>query len=311
MASSKNKSPKKAPNERKPTPIAIPTRPIPDFDSTLFVQSVAAVDPQAKAIVKQLTGLIKGLEEVSSRDPSEALAHSERSLSLARTLAGFLRDIPTLVTDCTKLQQSVEGWRSSERRTRRGRLEAIAKELQWRMVGSWPEPVVNGIVFVAVDEKKDIATVNGRPLPGPVTAERLASVIAAELDALQSSMTKPAEFIDQLWKAYESAGGKPGTGIDVYDLIGAMTWQLQSKAFRKDPRAELYRGYSLAQFRADLTNYLGNAAPTVKENGKTFELRIVGGSYAQDGVFMYFPQTDRLATCGRLTFQPLETDQGK
>ena len=51
--------------------------------------------------------------------------------------------------------------------------------------------------------------------------------------------------------------------------------------------------------------------PPIDEGGKSYELQVVGGSFAQDGIYMYFPQTDRLATCGRLTFQPLALGSSK
>jgi hypothetical protein len=47
--------------------------------------------------------------------------------------------------------------------------------------------------------------------------------------------------------------------------------------------------------------------PPARDGKQTYALEVAAGSFAQDGVFMFFPQTERLASCGRLTFQPLKT----
>jgi hypothetical protein len=160
-------------------------------------------------------------------------------------------------------------------------------------------------VFIAVDEKQDRATVNGRLVSGKPTAERLANAVGDELAALQDHLTAPETFIAQVWKAYAACSSNSHTGVQVHKLLAELTWQRQSKGFQRDPRADLFRSYPLAQFRADLTQYLALGAPPINDSGNSYELQVVGGSFAQDGIYMYFPQTDRLATCGRLTFQPI------
>ena len=155
------------------------------------------------------------------------------------------------------------------------------------------------------------ATVNGRLVAGKPTAERLANAVAEEFAVLQQNLTAPETFIAQAWKAYAVRSSNSHTGVQVHDLLAELTWQRQSKGFQRDPRADLFRSYPLAQFRADLTQYLASGASPIDEGGKSYELQVVGGSFAQEGIYMYFPQTDRLATCGRLTFQPLALGSSK
>jgi hypothetical protein len=100
--------------------------------------------------------------------------------------------------------------------------------------------------------------------------------------------------------------GEPGKGVPVFDVLRGLLLLRQSKRFHRDPRAEAFRPYPAAQFRADLTHYLASGAAPVQEGRARYQLEIAAGSFAQDGLFMFFPQTERLGTCGRLTFQPMQ-----
>ena len=169
--------------------------------------------------------------------------------------------------------------------------------------------MIEGIVFLVIDEEKNRVTLNGLVLAASPTAERLIEAVRQELASLTSNRPSPAEFVKQLWKVYRAMGGQVDSGILAFDLLERIVWQRQSKSFHRDPRSELFRGYSMAQFRADLTYYLASGVRTMSEGNSTFRLEIVGGSYAQDGMFMYFPQSDRLATCGRLIFRPVDAGE--
>ena len=277
-------------------------QPITDFDDAAFQTLCQQLDPTVKSLAKNLTSVIAATDEVAKSGVLKTLSASEHGQRLSDLVPDAEAALKAFAALLPTLRVQLDSWRTGERRTRRARFEKIAVAMNWKIVGSWPEPVVEGIVFLAVDEPKDRAIVNGRSI-GSLTAERLAQQVAVELQQLKSRLADPADFIRQVWKASVARGGSPGQGVAVQDLLAELTWQRQSKAFQRDPREEAFRGYPLAQFRADLTNYLALGATPLQEAGKSYELQIVGGSFAQDGIFMHFPQTDRLSTCGRLTFR--------
>lgn len=276
-----------------------------DFDSEAMAAACSEAQDLAKQALAVLSQLRKTCEEIRRDGVPTALTKSDLSPRLKQTIEQAQQVVPKLPAILIELAALTERWRTSESRTRRTRFEQIAKQLNWKIVGSWPEPVVEQVVFIVVNESTGRATVNGQQMKGTATAERIASAVTLELENLQKNRTDPVEFIASVRKAFTAVGGSAETGLSVLDLLHEMLWQRQSKAFQRDPRPELFRGYSVSQFRNDLTYYLASGAPRVKEANTEYELEIQGGSFASDGIFMYFPQTDRLATCGRLTFRPL------
>lgn len=276
--------------------------PLPDFDSAAFDDTCTKLADTGSSLVKRLTTLLATAQETAKSGALQSLSASETS----HQLPSLLEELNDSMRQSTQLLNAFRtqftDWRNAERRTRRARFEKLVVSREWNLVGSWPEPVVRGIVFVSVDDAKDKALINGRPLSSP-TAERLVQVVAAELDALNKGLTAPSEFGSQAWAAFKACGATPGEGIAVHDLLARMTWHRQSKPFQRDPRQETFRGYPVAQFRADLTSYLASGCPPVTDSKNQYELEMAGGSFAQDGIFMYFPQSDRLSTCGRVTFK--------
>ncbi|HEU4768763.1 MAG TPA: hypothetical protein VFS77_15375 [Pyrinomonadaceae bacterium] len=289
--------------EGSPTLEGLRVQEVPDFDSV----SMAALCSDAQTLSKQAAAVFSKLartcEEIQKQGVLTAFAKNDLSRRLKQTVEQAQQITPKLPGVLVELTDSIERWRSGESRTRRARFEDIAHQLNWKIVGSWPEPVVEHVVFVVVNEASGRATVNGRQLGGGVSAERIASAVANELRDLEERRTEPSEFIASVWKAFKAGGGSEERGISVFDLLREMVWQSQGKAFHRDPRQELFRGYSVAQFRCDLTNYLSVGAPGVKEGNTEYELEVQGGSFAADGIFIYLPQTHRLATCGRLAFR--------
>jgi hypothetical protein len=237
------------------------------------------------------------------------LATSDFPLKVDAACTRLGEDLPQCLQILTTLKAQIDEWGLAERRSRKARFEHYVRTNNWTFIGSWPESVVESIVFVVVDEEKGKATVNGRQCPTPPTAERLIASCADELTRLSQNRTDPVEFVKQLWKAYQTRRGQPGSGVPVFDLLAEILWQRQGKAFSRDPRTELFKGYGIAQFRADLTNCLADGTPIVTDASARHSLEVVGGSYAQDGLFMYMPQSNRLATCGRLVFKPAESGE--
>lgn len=311
MASPKARSPKADPSSpggsKVPLQGNLPLTPLSDFDHEAFLNVCVETDARIKGLQKSLASVMSGCDETRKVGALPALGAGETAPRLGTHLADARAELQQCLAVLERLQEGLEHWKAAEPRSRKIRFEHMANSMQWKITGRWPEPVIGGIVFVVVDERKDRATVNGRAV-APPTAERLAMQVARELEELSRQRTEPEEFIAGLWRAYRTCGGTPGNGVLVQDLLTTLTWQRQSRTFQRDPRQELFRGYSQAQFRADLTQYLGTGAPPVLDGGKAYDLEVVGGSFAQEGIYMYFPQSDRLATCGRLTFKQADQE---
>jgi hypothetical protein len=284
--------------------------PLPDFDSATFVETCTHLADTGSSLIKRLTTVLAVAQDAVKSGALQALSASETSHLLPTVLDELDGILRQSTNQLGAFRNQFNEWRNAERRTRRTRFEKLATTKNWKIIGSWPEPVVQGIVFVSVDDTKDKALINGHSLASP-TAERLGQAVAAELDALNKGLTPPGEFALQAWTAYKACGASPGDGVAVQDLLARMTWHRQSKQFHRDPRQESFRGYSLAQFRTDLTNYLALGSAPVTDSKNQYELEIAGGSFAEDGIFMYFPQSDRLSTCGRVTFKPCSSSGAK
>lgn len=280
-----------------------PAVPVPGFDAASFGMAADQMRAQLAALATQTSLLTNACDSVQKDGALASLAQTDAAARFADTTDNILAQLDPLKSALTQLRASLDEWHSAERDSRRFRFEEGARLRHWTLVGSWPEPVVNGIVFILVDEGKGRTSINNRPLSGFPSAERLLVASHDALSELERNRTEPVAFIATVWKAFLACGGQPGAGVDVFDLLAEMTWRRQSKAFGRDPRTDLFRGYSAPQFRADLTHYLASGAPPAHDGRAEYRLEVVGGSFSQDGLFMYFPQTQRLATCGRLTFR--------
>jgi hypothetical protein len=295
-----SKKPARSPAETRPEPLLVP-----GVNSDALRRGVMTAAQQLQAARDRLTAMIDALNVLGGPGALDAIATPSEGPVAAGTRT-LTAELPSLLSELNRLTEQIEECRGAERRSRRGRFEEAAAAHGWVMTGSWPEPVIQQVVFIVVDETKESATVNGRALGGPPTAERLVAAVADELGALERDGTEPGRFATELWNAYAAAGGEPDRGLVVFDLIRSLLWVRQSKRFQRDPRAETFRQYPLAQFRTDLTRYLAAGAAPVTHGGAAYRVEITAGSFAQDGLFMYFPQTERLGTCGRITFRLVE-----
>jgi hypothetical protein len=279
--------------------------PVPDFDIDALTALTQEVFSCVGDVARNATALLKACESAKKVGIGVSLADSDFAHKVKAASHDLREAVDPCLASTKRLTDQLLQWERAEKNSRRSRFEQESRRRGWKVLGSWPEPVIEGIVFLVVDEEKNRVTLNGRALAGSPTAEKLVEAVRQELTLLTANRPAPAEFIKQLWKVYRAMGGQVDSGILAFDLLEKLVWQRQSKTFHRDPRSELFKGYSMAQFRADLTHYLASGAPNMSEGNSTFRLEIVGGSYAQDGMFMYFPQSDRLATCGRLIFRPV------
>ena len=283
-----------------------PGLPIPDFDPDAFDRLLKDVSQGLHSLSRR-TGELAGTLDTLLRDGSLiALTQAQSPVDIGGDAAAI---VPDLVKDAENLERiaaTIKRWDISERRSRRTRFEEIARRRGWGVAGAWPEPVVDGIVFIKIDEDRNRAFINGQTLAGNPTAERLTDFAAGEIDELLRRRLEPTAFVADVWAAFRECGATPGQGLNVYRVLRELLWLKQAKGFRVDPRQDGFRPYPMAQFRADLTHYLASGAPPFKDSRTEYQLEAVGGSFAQDAIFMYFPQTGRLASCGRLTFRAVE-----
>lgn len=276
------------------------------FNVSDFEAAADSLLTHTETLQRQFSLIKSIISAALKRGTITTLASSDTPTKLADAFDRVRTGTSPCLQQVEAVQKGIAQWRNAERGSRRVRFEAAAKERGWTLIGNWPEPVVSGVVFVVVDEVKERATINGRAVGGLPTAEKLIAQTEIELRELDKNKTEPKKFINELWAAYRSSGGKVNEGVLVYDLLREILLARQSKEFLKNPTGQRFRPYPVAQFRADLTGYLAFGSPRVLDGSQEYVLDIVGGSYAEHGLFMYFPEANRLATCGRLTFRPAQ-----
>lgn len=180
-------------------------------------------------------------------------------------------------------------------------LEKINK-YGWSVQGSWPEPVVEQVVFVKIDFSRGKAIVNGKPVR-IFPFNQLIKTIEKERSRLLAEDFDPLEWLDELFNAYERArsarGAAEGEPIPVFDILPLMAWARQKGQFSRNPSEENFVPYSMVQFRAELTRVL---ALDVTQTKNGHRLEITSGSFSKDTIFMYFPKTRHLGSCGRIAF---------
>jgi hypothetical protein len=279
---------------------------IPDFDPIESDRLLNDVALRLCAMSRRAGQLATELESLVTGGSLSGLSQAQAPSGVAEEASALVTEVAANLPSLERVASTIQRWALGERRTRRARFAGIARQRGWVVVGAWPEPVVEGIVFIRLDEDRNRASVNGRPLQGNPTAERIAAVAAHEIEELLKHRSDPESFAADCWAAFRQAAVPVGEGIDVHRLLREILWLKQTKGFRSDPRPENFRPYSAAQFRADLTHYLASGSTPFHDGGKSYQLEAVGGSFAQDAIFMYFPQAGRLASCGRLTFRAVE-----
>ena len=180
-------------------------------------------------------------------------------------------------------------------------LEKINK-YGWSVQGSWPEPVVEQVVFVKIDFSRGKAMVNGKSVR-IFPFNQLIKTIETERSRLLTEGFNPSEWLAELFKAYERSRGvrgiAKGESIPVFDILPLMAWARQKGKFLRNPSEENFVPYSMVQFRADLTRAL---ALDVTQTEDGHRLEISSGSFSKDTIFMYFPTTRHLGSCGRIAF---------
>lgn len=216
----------------------------------------------------------------------------------AESLPRILDKAVAATEELLNQQNSTLQQRFMERITQRG----------WTVQGDWPEPVVDQVIFVKVDSSRGKAVVNGRSL-GSFSLDQLVKAIEIERSALLTKDFDSAKWLDELSRAYDRAravrGLPDGEAIPVFDILPQIVWARQDGKFFHNPSAQNFLPYSLVQFRADLTRTL---ASDITQTADGRQLEISSGSFTKDTIFMYFPTTRHLGSCGRIAFsQKAET----
>src|SRR6266852_1136675 len=199
----KRKAPRETGPALGPRPADLPVAAIPDFDDAALLRSFNEFDAVARALMRHLASIQATGDEARKNSLIRTLATSEHAGQLVAAVAEAESALQACSTSLLPLRNGLEAWKAGEHRSRRTRFERIATGMGWKVIGSWPEPVIDGIVFVALDELKDRATVNGRAVVAP-TAERLADHVAVELEQLTTHRTSPTDFVASIWQAYQN-----------------------------------------------------------------------------------------------------------
>jgi len=197
------------------------------------LQNVARLSARQAQILRGLTSESKPSLSV----PAELMQNAQEVSAI------LAQEIEQLSQELKALQSQISEWRLAERTSRRNRFEEASRLRGWKLVGNWPEPVVEGIVFIVINEEDKHATVNGKRLSGEPAADTLIAAAESELDSLRRNRTEPAAFIAALWKAFRACGTEPGKGIEIYRVLREMVWQQQTRSFQRDPRRETFRPY--------------------------------------------------------------------
>lgn len=254
--------------------------------------------------LKGLTGPLNRLEKVlrSTHTGSEDYAWPEVFSCLTSARKAWESHATSMPKNLDEATSATEELLNQARSALQQRfLEKVAQR-GWTVQGNWPEPVVEQVIFVKVDPDRGKAIVNGRSLSS-LSLEQLVEAIDKEKLALLGREFDPAKWLVELSRAYDKARGLRALPdeepISVFDILAQVVWARQGEKFFRNPSLENFVPYSVAQFRADLTRTL---ASDVTETTDGRRLEISTGSFAKHTIFMYFPTTRHLGSCGRIAF---------
>jgi len=172
----------------------------------------------------------------------------------------------------------------------------------WSLQGSWPEPVVEQVVFVKIVPEAGKIFINDRVIPWcPI--EELVVEIDKERSELCPSSFSPLAWLSEVCRAYDKVVANlelsKGEPVPVFDVLAQIVWGRQDKKFFSDPSRENFKDYSVKEFRANLTHALASGITTTDDGRR---LDISAGSFSRQTIFMYFPSTRHLGSCGRIAF---------
>lgn len=254
--------------------------------------------------LKSLAGPLNRLEKVlrSTHKASEDYSWPEVLSCLASTRKAWEAHAASLPKNLAEAISATEELLNQQRSTLQQRFREKVAQRDWTVQGNWPEPVVDQVIFVKVDTNRGKAIVNGQSLSS-ISLDQLLKAIETERAALLRQDFDPVKWLAELSTAYDRArsmrGIPDGEPIPVFHIIPQLAWARQDEKFLHNPSAENFFPYSVMQFRADLTRTL---AADVTQTADGRRLEISSGSFVKDTIFMYFPITGHLGSCGRIAF---------
>jgi hypothetical protein len=174
----------------------------------------------------------------------------------------------------------------------------------WSLNGSWPEPVVEEIIFIKVIPEVGKIIINDRTIPW-CHVEEIVAEIEKERADLSKDTLDPSKWLSEVCRAYDKAlvklGLPKGEPVPVFDVLAQLVWGRHDHRILADPSQENFKAYSAKEFRADLTRALASGITTTADGRR---LDISAGSFSRQTIFMYFPSTRHLGSCGRIAFSP-------
>lgn len=248
---------------------------------------------------RALESIYREMEDLCSSTPSDAIS---ACTFIEEELRAWTEAASTLNRRVEKIRQQLED-------QRREQIETIDQRIARQLVSSGHAVfgatglfIVDGIVHVDIDLKKQRVTVND-VLNDDLDVTAICSRVHEELKRLRPAITPPAQMLERMAEAYDreirSSGGHQGTQVQATALLLQLALMRQAANFRSDPSARHYREYPRVLFRADLHTLLASGESSIRSR----KFRYASGADTTGAVFMLVPALSRTAHVGRIWFE--------
>ena len=226
-----------------------------------------AVLPEADALIQKGRLLGKRAHALAAM----AKAVQKRSPAAIEKALDKLRAFP--VPDTAAEEAGIADWLAWERRERGPRFfreiqEACRlEELDLLVLTETPLELRIPPVSVRVDlEGNEARILFSEQLLASCEANAPAVLRAraGAVKALEGRSWKPEDFHRSLLRAWRAVGGPRRDWVELVDILPALSFERQSRRFRRDPTASNFRPYPRARFAYDLYRLRRDAALTVE-----------------------------------------------
>ncbi len=223
-------------------------------------------------------------------------------------VSGLHVAIENLVHGLAALSELAEPMHQLERETA-AREEQVILELEsrvkesfaqhgWRLDGVWPNLYVERAIPLNVDAVKKVSVIGTRRLPS-IAVNDLVQAIQPMIKELIPKDFSPAKFLAELAAAYDSVASRGQLQAQIFDVYQALVIRGQGGRFWRDARSSDFEGMTAEQFRARLSQILGEGGAK-SPDGRS--LRLLPPLNASDGLYLYQPAEARFGFVGRIEF---------
>jgi hypothetical protein len=251
------------------------------------------------ALRRRFEDLVKEFDTLGSSDKEDAISGAR----IANAEFQAWKEMATSVfVSSGQIVNSLQKRRTEDSETLEERLTRALRSAGLSVYGETALLIINGIVHIEIDSKKDVVLINGRAA-SELSVPVLQDLTISQIEQTSNSTSRPETFLSLLLHGYESeiaqAGKTFGTQVRTSSLHWQLTLQKQQQSFRSNPTAATFREYPRELFRADLYRLL-EANLTVLENRR---FCYASGSDTTGAVFTLVPQLGRTAYVGRIWFE--------